>query len=78
MDGDDSRVRAKEELRGLIWVALQSTRGKLDEDTGHGTLRQRMSAVLCEVPSLSDFTQVIKKGVGGRAPWMTGLYEIMA
>ncbi len=36
-------------------------------------MRQRMSAVLCEVPSLSDFTQFIKKGVGGRAPGMTGL-----
>ena len=43
---------AKEDLRGLIWDALQSTRGKLDEDTGNGSLRQHMAAVLCEVPSL--------------------------
>ena len=69
---------AKEDLRGLIWDALQSTRGKLDEDTGNGSLRQHMAAVLCEVPSLQDFTQVIKKGVGGRAPGMTGLtYGLM-
>ena len=78
MDGDDSRVRGQEEMRGLIRDALQSTRGKLDEDTGHGTLRHCMSAVMCEVHSLSDFTQIIKKGVGGRAPGMTGLtYGLM-
>ena len=32
---------ANEELRGLIWNALQSTRSKLD-DGGAGLLRQRM------------------------------------
>ena len=37
-----------------------------------------MAAVLCEVPSLEDFAQVVRKGFGGRVPGMTGLtYGLM-
>ena len=37
-----------------------------------------MSKVLTEVPTLAEFSSVIKKGVGGRAAGMTGLtYGLM-
>ena len=53
---------ASEELREIIWDAIQSTRSKLDEETAHGTFRQHMSKVLTEVPTLAEFSSVIKKG----------------
>ena len=68
---------ANDELRGLIWDALQSTRSKLD-DGGRGTLRERMSTILNRAPTLEEFKAVLRKGVGGRAPGMTGLtYGLM-
>ena len=45
---------ANDELRGLIWDAMQSTRTKLEEGD-RGTLRDRMSAVLNRVPTLEEF-----------------------
>ena len=68
---------ANEELRGLIWDALQSTRVKLDEG-GRGSLRERMSTILNRAPTLEEFKAVLRRGVGGRAPGMTGLtYGLM-
>ena len=52
---------ADEELRGLIWEALQSTRPKLDKSNGSGTLRDKMSAALNQVPTLAEFSAVLKK-----------------
>ena len=56
---------AEEDLRGLIWDALQSTRGKLDEDTGNGSLRQHMAAVLCESPPLRTLRRSLEKASMG-------------
>ena len=56
---------------------MQSTRTKLEEGD-RGTLRERMSAVLNRSPTFEKFKAVLRKGVGGRAPGMTGLtYGLM-
>jgi hypothetical protein len=66
------------ELRDLIWQAMQSTSDKLDERKGELTLREQMSEILNTAPTLEEFTAVIRKGVGGRTPGMTGLtYGLM-
>ena len=55
------------ELRELIWTAMQSTRDALDESYGSSTLRDRMSDILKTVPTLEDFTLIIRRGTGGKA-----------
>ena len=41
-------------------------------------MRQRMATILKQVPTLEEFSAVLKKGVGGRSPGMTGLtYGLM-
>ena len=57
---------------------MQSTSDKLDERKGEVTLREQMSEILNTAPTLEEFTAVIRKGVGGRTPGMTGLtYGLM-
>ena len=66
------------DLRELIWTAMQSTRGTLDESDGSSTLRDRMSDILNTVPTLKDFADIIRRGTGGKAAGMTGLtYQLM-
>jgi hypothetical protein len=66
------------ELRNLIWEAMQSTRPKLDGEENGRTLREGMAEALNTVPTLEEFTAVIRKGVGGRTPGMSGLtYGLM-
>jgi hypothetical protein len=66
------------ELRNLIWEAIQSTRSKLDGDDDRHSLRSEMAEILNTVPTLEEFTSVIRKGIGGRTPGMSGLtYGLM-
>ena len=66
------------ELRDLIWEAMQSTRPKLDAEENGRSLREEMATALNTVPTLEEFTAVIRKGVGGRTPGITGLtYGLM-
>ena len=57
---------------------MQSTRDALDESDGSSTLRDRMSDILNTVPTLEDFTLIIRRGTGGKAAGMSGLtYQLM-
>ena len=65
-------------MRDLIWQALQSASAKLAEQREDRTFREQMSEILSTAPTLEEFTSVIRKGVGGRTPGMTGLtYGLM-
>ena len=69
---------ADEELRGLNWDALQSTRLKLDKSSARGSFRDKMSKALNQVSTLAEFSAVLKKGEGGSTAGMTGLtYNLM-
>ena len=66
------------ELRELIWQAMQSTKEQIEGTESGVTLRQRMSDTLSTVPSLEEFTAIIRKGYGGKASGMSGLtYQLM-
>ena len=57
---------------------MQSTRLKLDLSQDDSSLRLEMSKILNTVPTLAEFTAVIRKGVGGKTPGLTGLtYGLM-
>ena len=65
-----------EDLLDLLWRALQSTRGKLDQKTGGGgkSLREEREDWLMAAPTNEEWKQLCRRtGKRGKASGLTGL-----